>query len=628
MKSLFLLKNDNVIGGLLALVAFGVYFVTVGPSTGFIDAGELAADAYTFGVAHPTGYPVFTLLAGVFSHLPLGGTVIWRLNLLAALFCAASIFFFYRVFLRLLGAGPSQRLAAACGVLILAFSRTFWSQAVGVEVYSLHLLLVSLILWLFLRALPSLEADHADERPHRQRWQLFSFVLGLSFANHMTTLLLLPALLYLYFAVYGSTKSAWLNAARSFPFFLLGLLPYLYLPLRASAHPFMNWGAIVDLRSFLWHLSGRQYSGWMFSSFDSAEKNLALFADTLGSEFGYLALLPALLGLWAMFRRSRRVFTFVTLLLVGCLAYSVNYDIADIVNYFLLAYIAIAISAAFGILYLPGPNRVKGPAKAAGLFLAAACFLVPLVTHYREVDESGNYATEDYARAILNATEPDAVILTTQWDHFIAAAYYLQQVEGVRPDVMILDRELLRRTWYLRYLAQRHPDLTSASRREIAAFLPEVQKFEAREPYDPAMIQGTFVAMVRSLLVNSMTASRPVYVTPEIENEYLDGFGRVPSGPLMRLFVGAPPGLTVRDFDFRPFPKPGPYFDILKNYYAQAYANQGIYRGMQGDLEGSERSLRKALAVQPGFAQAGIWLQQVEAERARRAGLPAGAGAP
>jgi hypothetical protein len=149
-----LISGDTGLGLLLAFAVFCVYFTTLGPSIGFIDAGELAAVAHTFGVAHPTGYPLFTLLAGAFSHLPLGGTVIWKLNLFAALCCAASVFFFFRVFLSLatpLSRSPQARAIAATAALALAFSRTFWSQSTGIEVYSLHLLLASLILFLFLR---------------------------------------------------------------------------------------------------------------------------------------------------------------------------------------------------------------------------------------------------------------------------------------------------------------------------------------------------------------------------------------------------------------------------------------------------------------------------------------------
>ncbi len=629
------LRTDTALGVALSLVVFCVYLTTLGPSIGFIDSGELAAAAYTFGVAHPTGYPLFTMAAGTFSHLTsfLGGSVIWRLNLLAALCCAASVFFFFRVFLSLLSQGlsvakkpdakpgTSLRIAATIGALVLAFSRTFWSQSVGVEVYSAHLLLISLVLFLFLKALSDkvfTPRTVVDPAINRKAWFAFSFVLGLSFANHMTTLLLLPGLLYLYFVAHGFGRPAWKNAALSAPFFGLGLLPYLYLPLRAAAHPAMNWGAITDFDSFLWHISGKQYSGWMFSSLEPAGRQLSLFVNTLASEFGYLALLPALAGLIVMFRRSRRLFTFILLLFAGCLLYSINYDIPDIVNYFLLAYITISIMAVFGIHALLQFAEHSGRRSTfiAACIIASLCFVIPLSLNYRDVDESGNYAVEDYTRTLLNGVDANAVILTTQWDHFVAAAFYLQLVEHVRPDVVVIDRELLRRSWYHRYLSQRYPWLTEASRAEISAFLPELYKFEKKLPYDPAVIQGTFENMVRSFIENSLK-TRPVYTTPEIEPTYLEGFGRIPSGVVIRVFAGPTPSFTPQEIVFRPFPKDNLYFQILAGYYATAFANQGVYLGMHGVLDGSEHFLRRALVVKPDYAQAAIWLQQVKAEQAK-----------
>lgn len=70
-----------------AIAAFLVYARTLLPSVGYNDSGELAAAAHVLGNSHPTGYPLFSLLEMAFSLLPLGGTVIWRMNLLSALLC-------------------------------------------------------------------------------------------------------------------------------------------------------------------------------------------------------------------------------------------------------------------------------------------------------------------------------------------------------------------------------------------------------------------------------------------------------------------------------------------------------------------------------------------------------------
>ena len=55
--------RDWLMTGLVMAIAFGVYLMTMCRSVSFIDAGELAAVACVMGIAHPTGYPLFTLTA-------------------------------------------------------------------------------------------------------------------------------------------------------------------------------------------------------------------------------------------------------------------------------------------------------------------------------------------------------------------------------------------------------------------------------------------------------------------------------------------------------------------------------------------------------------------------------------
>ena len=73
----------------VAVVAFVFYVLTLAPSVVFIDSGELATGAATLGIAHPTGYPLFSLVGYLFTHLPIGGSMVYKANLMAAFFCAA-----------------------------------------------------------------------------------------------------------------------------------------------------------------------------------------------------------------------------------------------------------------------------------------------------------------------------------------------------------------------------------------------------------------------------------------------------------------------------------------------------------------------------------------------------------
>jgi len=84
-------KYFYVFTGLTVLI---IYIITVAPSVVQIDSGELAAVQATLGIAHPTGYPLFTIIGYLFSLIPLPFSKIFQLNLLAAIYCSAGIAIF------------------------------------------------------------------------------------------------------------------------------------------------------------------------------------------------------------------------------------------------------------------------------------------------------------------------------------------------------------------------------------------------------------------------------------------------------------------------------------------------------------------------------------------------------
>lgn len=628
------IQNDNFIGLALALASFLVYLSTMAPSLCFIDSGELATDISTLGIAHPTGYPLFTLVGWVFIHLIPFGRVIWKLNLFAAVCCSVSVFGFYRLFLFLLAEktligfgirqessgrkkgkaveskplGSTERIAAGIAALILAFSETFWSQAVSIEVYPLHLVFLSLVILLFVRAI--LEYSENHEKKKSGTWIVFALALGLAFSNHMTTILLAPAFLYLYFATHGFSRPSWFKISKAAIPFIAGLSVYLYLPLRAAQHPLMNWGNPVTFERFMWHISGKQFRSWMFSSWDSAGKQFGYFLSSYPSEFGYAPLLFALLGLTVLFRRSKKLLIFSLLLFFGCLFYSINYDIHDIDSYFLLAYVATAIWIAYGVQSFLGYMR-NGAKKWIGLAACVALVLLPLGIHYRSIDESKDYAVEDYTKNLLGSLDSNAVILSYQWDAFVSAAYYLQRVEGFRSDVVVIDKELCRRSWYPVQLEHQFPWLIQNSRPEVNAFLQAVAPFEHDEPFNPNVIEASFEGMIQSFLIKS-SETRPVYVTSDIGPEFTPGFRRLPSGLSFRLSRDtALIPIAPREFFIRPFTKTNSYAEGVKAMYAEGYANQGIYQSMLGNKAEAIVQLKKALEVKPDFQPAQAWLQRL-----------------
>lgn len=575
------LERPGTAAFIAGLAAFAVYCFTVAPGVEFIDSGELATVASTLGIAHPTGYPLYTLLGWVFSRLPVANEEIARLNLMAALFCSVAAGILALVFRRVIllsdrraSAGSFPALSACGGALILAFSATYWSQALEVEVYPLHLLLVSLVLLAFLRSCLPLPGEASGER----HWYIFAYAVGLAFANHMTTVLLAPGLLYLYFVRFGGSRGSWNRLIRMSLPFLAGLSLYLYIPLRASLGPPLNWGYAVSLERFLWHVSGKQYQVWMFSSMDVMARQLSYFIRNLPGEFAYVGLLLSIGGSLALWRGNRRLAIGVALMFFVCITYAANYDIHDIDSYFLLAYICVGMTAAVG--FSAGAALASARISRRGNLVPMAILIVcaiPLAAHFREVDESDDHLVEDYTTNMFSSLRPDAVVISYQWDYWVSASYYFQIVDRVRPDVTVIDKELLRRSWYLKELERRRPWLIASSRPEVNAFLAQVSLFEHGLPYDPARIEASYVGMIDSFIRRSMV-SHPVYVTGEIEAGLTRGLARVPEGLAFRLSPrqGEIP-FPVPSFTCRPSLRGGRLEDMIRRLYADAFLSRGEY---------------------------------------------------
>ena len=143
---------------------------------------------------------------------------------------------------------------------MMAFAYTFWSMSIVAEVYTLHTALLALCLI----CLDSWLSSQND------RWfYVLALVCGLSLTNHVSAILLLPALGWPVIRQIGP-KIALLLSGRCAPLFLLGLTPYLYLPIRYAADPALNYVRTsyeVDLKTIegiIWMVTGKAYRFFAF----------------------------------------------------------------------------------------------------------------------------------------------------------------------------------------------------------------------------------------------------------------------------------------------------------------------------------------------------------------------------
>ena len=345
----------------VSAAAFAVYLITLAPSltnaNHGTDGGDLIAAARVLGVPHPTGYPTYTLLAWLFTHLPVG-TIAYRVNLLSAACAALAVGIFFCAARRALPAEESQIGVPAIAALTLAFSSLLWSQAVIAEVYALLALFAAVLLWCLVR--------WRDTLQDRYLWSA-AFTLGLALGNHVT--ILFGALAAL--AVLWPERSRWLRVRALLPaaaLFIVGLGVYAYLPLAARQNPPVNWGDPQTWRGFVWVVSGKQYQQFAFALPRSEiPGRIAAWAEILGEQFGWWGLAISLIGGWGLWRRDRRLALFSLVWMCLAAVYAFFYDTGDSHIYLLPAVMLMVLWWGEGAHLLMGVARSWRPVWQDGV---------------------------------------------------------------------------------------------------------------------------------------------------------------------------------------------------------------------------------------------------------------------
>ena len=181
------------------VVSAFTYLSTIEPTASFWDCGEFIASSYKLEVGHPPGNPTFQVLARIFTLFGDNMHAAVLVNAMSALCSALTILFLYLTIVWF-AKRMTKRLSVAVigsglvGALAYCFSDTFWFSAVEGEVYAMSSLVTALVFWIM-----TLWYDRADE-PHANRWiVLIAFIMGLSIGIHLLNLLMIPALVFMFY---------------------------------------------------------------------------------------------------------------------------------------------------------------------------------------------------------------------------------------------------------------------------------------------------------------------------------------------------------------------------------------------------------------------------------------------
>jgi hypothetical protein len=593
-------RRDCAAAAAVAALLFGLYLATLYRTVPPGDGGELIVAAHTLGVAHPPGYPLLTLLGKAATFFPAPGpwgSIAARVNALSALLqaiAAGLLVLFLRV-------TTGRLLPALVAALAFGVAPRPWRYATQAEVFALNdafaaaVLLVSGIVWA--RTERAVETGRPEDLHEGPLLGGLAFLFGLSLTNQHTIGFALGPALVLFLLVrearvrrgLGVRSLTLRRGVTGLALFLLGLLPYAYLPLAASRHPFLNFDDPSTPAGFLSSITRRDY-GTLSLGLDRPAAEVIGPVAQLGLALRVVVadLTPpsAVFAACAVFAALRRPERWIPLtaaaagalgffLLVRTPAEPPLYR-SIVERFYLLPILLAAVLSGMGLAWICArlPRRLGNAIGACALAGVAAL----AASRYRSLDQSENRMTRAFASNVLACLEPGTLLLIAG-DQANNALAYATLVEGERPDVALLDQRMLRFEWYVRN-----------------------QKARGGVEIPFATLTGEPGADLLAL-VEANRASRPIAF-----------FWYATDSSLSRRYVARPCGMVERLYPLEAFPT----LEETEEAHDAAMARLDLTAIARSFSSGGFESLLPGVHVEGDRSIARAWERRNELERARR----------
>lgn len=439
------LRKPTAIAPLLvAILALVTYAGTVATDLTWSnyggDSGELVTAAATLGVPHPPGYPLYVILGKIFAAVIPIGTVAFRLNLLSAILMSVAAGFLTATLINLIPPDKKSSVFIATLTFVaagLSFALTplAWGQAKVAEVYPLALALLSAMLW-------TLATKRAMKRP-----VLTGILFGAAVTAHLTAILALPMLAGLV------PWRRWHHLAVGL---LIGLTPFLILPILSLSQSPVSWGEARTLEGWWWLVSARLYHPNVLSlpRVEWAAR-LAQWTPRFLHQYTIAGLPLALLGFGICWSRAKRFTLMAGVTCAGFMTYAHFYRSPDAFVYLLPAILLVGLMVGCAL------------ARARWFALLLPLALLALNLQVQDTQKVGS--VRGLAYGLLSDLDQDAVVIT-QGEPTIFALWYFQHVEGMRPDVVLVDADLFQFDWYRRRLTKSHPELRGTGEDDLGRF--------------------------------------------------------------------------------------------------------------------------------------------------------------
>ena len=502
-------RTNSIIGLIILIIPFIIYFITKPISLSFWDCGEYATCSSILGVPHPPGNPFYIILGKFITLLPLGLADAQSVSLLSIIFSSFAILFAYLSIVKLVSIWEKKSIycyfAGIIGSLFIAFSAEFWINAIEAEVYGGLSFFITLIIWLIL-----IWTEKSKDFDHQNILLLIIFLFFLGFGVHQTTLQIAPAILliailplinfnklfikkaiifcgialvlyYIFYAI-GSSIGRGSLGKYIFAIFTIGLLLYylrsyveprvwffalfiiiigvsthLMIPIRASAHPFINEGDPSNWQRFSDYISRKQYGpttffkrrapilfqidhhflryfSWQFFDAEIIGKFLNISKQFIHYIFQFIIIFLGFTGLYYQYKKSKRSFLYLgslffmaSIAMIVVMNLSID-EVRDRPYFFIIAYMLWSFWLGIGAMGIV--KYFFKRTKAIGLILLVILSFLPVInmaSHYHKNDRSQELLSLEYGTNFLNGLDKNAIIFTNG-DNDTFPLWYAQAV--------------------------------------------------------------------------------------------------------------------------------------------------------------------------------------------------------
>ena len=440
---------------------FCLYLFTAPHTVQTLDTGELVANSYLFRISHPPGYPLFTWIYGLITHIPFHDSVFFRASFLTIICSLVSLFFLFK----------RNFLAFLPLLLLLGSSKVFWQYAILPDVFMLHVLFIAMILFFYFK----------EKNKNLTNDFIIVLLFALAATHHQTIIFLSPILIH----VLIRSK---FNIKIIAP---LILVPIVYstlflLDIDQASNPYSIKKDFVNLINYILR---KEYG--TFNLIEGSYQNFFfeyLYFTLIKWKFTLLIAFAYLLDFKAnrKIKADKRHFMLFLSLLFYILIF---FNLANIIpvgffNEIMERFTLMPVILILSIVIALKPEGIKNRSLAIFVFLAGVFLTtVNISSNYSSLNFAKNTTLSYWAEKRLDAAKDKNTIIISSRDD-IFALRYVRDILGQKKGTLVVGFSKIKSKQYFERVKKVFPDLNGGHKNGMEFIKNNIDNFNFDVDFD------------------------------------------------------------------------------------------------------------------------------------------------